>query len=94
MARRFELLFGRSSPLVAAFEEWMRAERAKLSRNNAVAKAIDYMLTRWPAVTRFLDDGRICRTTTGRLSARRRVTAALRGGYDLRPGAFGTAAMR
>jgi hypothetical protein len=24
------------------------------------AKAIDYMLTRWPAFTRFLDDGRIC----------------------------------
>jgi hypothetical protein len=30
-----------------------------------VAKAIDYMLKRWPAVTRFLDDGRAfaCRTT-------------------------------
>ena len=38
----------------------MRAERAKLSRHNAVAKAIDYMLTRWQALTRFLDDGRIC----------------------------------
>jgi hypothetical protein len=36
----------RSAPLVAALEEWMRVERAKLSRNNAVAKAIDYMLTR------------------------------------------------
>jgi transposase len=52
----------RSAPLVAALEEWMRAERAKLSRHNAVAKAIDYMLTRWPAFTRFLDDGRICLT--------------------------------
>jgi transposase len=52
----------RSAPLVAALEEWMRAERAKLSRNSAVAKAIDYMLTRWPAFTRFLDDGRICLT--------------------------------
>jgi hypothetical protein len=40
----------------------MRAERAKLSRHNAVAKAIDYMLTRWPAFTRFLEDGRICLT--------------------------------
>jgi hypothetical protein len=52
----------RSAPLVAALKEWMRAERAKLSRHNAVAKAIDYMLTRWPAFTRFLDDGRICLT--------------------------------
>ena len=25
-----------------------------------VAKAMDYMLKRWPAFTRFLDDGRIC----------------------------------
>ena len=25
-----------------------------------VAKAIDYMLKRWPSFTRFLDDGRIC----------------------------------
>jgi hypothetical protein len=52
----------RIAPLIAALEEWMRAERAKLSRHNAVAKAIDYMLTRWPAFTRFLEDGRICLT--------------------------------
>jgi transposase len=52
----------RSAPLVAALEEWMRAERTKLSRHNAVAKAMDYMLTRWPAFTRFLEDGRICLT--------------------------------
>jgi transposase len=52
----------RSAPLVVALEEWMRAERAKLSRHNGVAKALDYMLTRWPAFTRFLDDGRICLT--------------------------------
>ena len=52
----------RSAPLVAALEEWMRAERAKLSRHNAVAKAIDYMLTRWLAFSRFLEDGRICLT--------------------------------
>ena len=48
--------------LVASLETWMRAERAKLSRHAAVAKAIDYMLTRWPAFARFLDDGRICLT--------------------------------
>src|SRR5271167_2240697 len=38
----------------------MGAERAKLSRHAAVAKAIDYMLTRWPSFTCFLEDGRIC----------------------------------
>lgn len=47
---------------VAALELWMRAERAKLSRHNDVAKAMDYMLKRWPVFTRFLSDGRICLT--------------------------------
>jgi transposase len=52
----------RSSPLVAALGSWMREERAKLSRHAPLAKAMDYMLTRWEGFTRFLDDGRICLT--------------------------------
>jgi len=50
----------RITPLVKDLEDWMRAERAKLSRHADVAKAMDYMLKRWAAFTRFLDDGRIC----------------------------------
>ena len=50
----------RVKPLVGDLEAWMRAERARLSRHAEVAKAMDYMLKRWPAFTRFLDDGRIC----------------------------------
>jgi hypothetical protein len=50
----------KSAPLVADLERWMRGERAKLSRGNDIAKAMDYMLKRWPSFTRFLDDGRIC----------------------------------
>jgi hypothetical protein len=49
-----------SAPVVADLEAWMRAQRAKLSHSNDVAKAMDYMLKRWSAFTRFLDDGRIC----------------------------------
>jgi hypothetical protein len=49
-----------SAVLVADLEAWMRAERAKLSRHNDVAKAMDYMLTRWASFSRFLSDGRIC----------------------------------
>jgi transposase len=49
-----------SAPLVADLEAWMREQRAKLSRSSDVAKAMDYMLKRWDAFTRFLDDGRIC----------------------------------
>ena len=49
-----------STPLVADLEQWLRKQRPKLSRGNDLAKAMDYMLKRWPAFTRFLDDGRIC----------------------------------
>jgi hypothetical protein len=38
----------------------MRVERSKLSRGDDLAKAMGYMLKRWSAFTRFLDDGRIC----------------------------------
>jgi transposase len=49
-----------SAPLAADLEKWMREQRAKLSRNNDIAKAMDYMLKRWPSFTRFLNDGRVC----------------------------------
>jgi len=52
-------------PMVDDLHDWMRAERAWMSKHNPVAKAISYMLNddgRWDAFTRFLDDGRICLT--------------------------------
>ena len=52
----------RVAPLVSDLEIWMRNERAKLSRHSEVAKAMNYMLTRWDTFTRFLNDGRICLT--------------------------------
>ena len=48
------------APLVADLDHWMRTERARVSRHAEIAKAIDYMLKRWAAFTRFLNDGRIC----------------------------------
>ena len=53
------------APMVRDLHDWMRAERARMSKHNPVAKAINYMLDedgRWEAFTRFLDDGRICLT--------------------------------
>ena len=49
-----------SAPLVTDLETWLREHRPKLSRGNDLAKAMDYVLKRWPAFTRFLDDGRVC----------------------------------
>jgi hypothetical protein len=47
-------------PLVAELHLWMRAERERVSAKSAIAKAMDYMLKRWNAFARFLDDARLC----------------------------------
>jgi len=49
-----------SAPLVADLQTYMREQCAKLSRGHDLAKAMNYMLKRWPSFTRFLDDGRVC----------------------------------
>src|ERR1700726_3501599 len=65
-----------SAPLVADLESWLRQQRAKLSRGNDLAKAMDYMLKRWPAFTRFLDDGRICLSNNAAERALRGIAPA------------------
>ncbi|MBV8167096.1 MAG: IS66 family transposase [Alphaproteobacteria bacterium] len=61
------------APRVAELAQWMRAERARVSRHAEIAKAIDYMLKRWPAFTRFLDVGHICLTNNAAERALRGV---------------------
>jgi len=67
-----------SRPIVADLEQWMRAERARLSRHAETARAIDYVLTRWTAFTRFLDDGRICLTNNAAERALRGIALGRR----------------
>jgi transposase len=43
-----------------AFRTAPGEQRAKLSSKSETAKAIDYSLKRWTALTRFLADGRLC----------------------------------
>ena len=40
-----------SAPLVTDLQGWLREQRRKLSRGNDLAKAMDYMLKRWPFST-------------------------------------------
>ena len=49
-----------SRPLVDDLMTTMREQVARLSRGHDLAKAIEYMLNRWPAFTLFLEDGRVC----------------------------------
>jgi transposase len=49
-----------SRPLVEDLQTYLRHQVSKLSRGHDLAKAIQYILKRWPAFTLFLDDGRVC----------------------------------
>ena len=40
-----------------ALHAWLLAQRQRVPDGSATAKAIDYSLTRWAALTRYLDDG-------------------------------------
>jgi transposase len=51
-----------SAPLMTELHAWLKEQVAKLSRNHDLPKAINYMLRRWGAFTRFLADGRVCIT--------------------------------
>ncbi len=48
-----------SKPLAEAFHQWMLLQRQKITDGSATAKALDYSLKRWTALTRFLDDGQL-----------------------------------
>jgi transposase len=75
---RLELRRSHVAPLVADLADWMQIERARLSRHNDAAKAMDYMMKRWDAFTRFLEDGRICLTNNAAERALRCVAVGRR----------------
>ena len=47
----------RSKPILDGLHQWMQANRLKIPDGTASAKALDYSLKRWTALTRYLDDG-------------------------------------
>ena len=77
-ARRRMVRQESSAPLIADLEVWLRAQRAKLSRGNDLAKAMDYLLKRWPSFIRFLEDGRICLSNNAAERAMRGVALGRR----------------
>ena len=56
---RLQIRQTRSRPLADAMHEWMMLQRQKITDGSATAKALDYSLRRWGALTRFLDDGKL-----------------------------------
>jgi transposase len=49
----------KSRPILDALEPWLRTKLDLISQKTKLAEAIRYALSRWPGLTRFLDDGRI-----------------------------------
>jgi transposase len=49
----------KSLPLVSAMKMWLETQLNRVPPRGGVADAIRYALTRWSALCRFLDDGRI-----------------------------------
>ena len=54
---RQQLRKQRSKPIAEALRQWLTRQRGQVPDGSATAKAIDYGLGRWAALTRYLDDG-------------------------------------
>jgi transposase len=49
----------RSKPLLDAYHVWAIAQRRRLSGKTPLGKALQYGLSRWDALTRYIEDGRL-----------------------------------
>lgn len=49
----------RARPLADRYHDWMLAQRSRVPEGSGTARALDYSLKRWGALTRYLDDGRL-----------------------------------
>ena len=57
--QRQEVRQHRAKPVLDALHQWMSLQREKVPNGSATAKALDYSLRRWVALTRFVDDGQL-----------------------------------
>jgi len=57
--QRYRLRQQRAGPLMDTFHAWLQAQRQKVPDGSATARAIDYSLKRWRALTRYLEDGAV-----------------------------------
>jgi transposase len=55
--RRRSIRQEKAKPIGMALHEWLAVQRQKVPPGSATAKAIDYSLGRWQALTRYINDG-------------------------------------
>jgi transposase len=58
-AERAAVRQSRAGPLLDALHDWLTLTLTRVSKKSALANAIRYALTRWVALTRYRDDGRL-----------------------------------
>jgi len=58
-ADRRDLRQRKAKPIAEALHAWLERQLARVPEGSATAKAILYSLRRWPALTRYLDDGNL-----------------------------------
>ncbi|CAE6859468.1 IS66 family transposase [Paraburkholderia nemoris] len=56
---RLDIRQQRARPIAEALHAWMTQQRVRVSEGSAIAKALDYSLRRWVALTRYLDDPQV-----------------------------------
>jgi len=83
-AERLAVREERTKPLVAELEAWLRAQHMRVSRKAEIGKAIAYTLNQWKALTRFLEDGRICMSNNAAERALRGVAVGRSAQLDVR----------
>lgn len=58
-AQRQRLRDQQAKPIAQTLHAWMMAHRIKVPGGTGIARALDYSLKRWAALTRYLGDGRL-----------------------------------
>lgn len=58
-AKRLTLRHQQARPAADTLHAWLLAQRQRVPEGGATAKAIDYSLRRWGALTRYLEDGAV-----------------------------------
>ena len=48
-----------SKPLLEALHDWMQQQRRRMSGKSTLGKALQYALSRWDALARYVEDGRL-----------------------------------
>jgi transposase len=56
---RWRIRQEKAAPIINTLHDWMLAQRDLVPNGSATAKALDYSLKRWVALTRYLDDGAV-----------------------------------